>query len=60
MTDIVIYVDLDPSITVEVVRGAPPVDQSALVAQLQTDKDTLVAEIATAKADAVKVVTDLS
>jgi hypothetical protein len=60
MADITIYVDLDPSITLEVVRGAPPADQAALVAQLQADNAALTAEIAVAKTDAAKVVADLA
>ena len=58
--DILIYADIDPSITIEIMRGAPPVDQSGLVAQLQADKAALEAKVQTAKDDAAKVVADLS
>ena len=40
MADIVIYTDL----TVDVIAGAPPGDQSALVAQLTADLATMTTE----------------
>jgi hypothetical protein len=58
MADITIY--NNTNLTVEVINGPPPADQTAVITQLQADKTALQAEIATAKTDAQKVVTDLT
>jgi outer membrane murein-binding lipoprotein Lpp len=43
MAQITIYHDAD--VTVNIVDGAPPADQSALVAQLQSDLSAMTAEM---------------
>lgn len=50
MADITIY--KDPSLTVEVIDGPPPADQSAQIAALQAEIDTLSAKILAGRAAA--------
>lgn len=54
MADFVVYA-VDPT-QVEVRPGQPPVDQSALVAQLQAENAALVAKINAAKVEAQQTV----
>lgn len=50
MADITIY--KPASLTVQVIEGEPPADQSALIAQLQADNAALTAKIDAARAAA--------
>ena len=50
MADITIY--KDPSVTVEVIDGVPPADQSAEIAALQAQLDAATAKITAARAAA--------
>lgn len=50
MADITIY--KDASVTVEVIDGVPPADQSAAIAALQAQVDALTAKIVAARAAA--------
>ena len=50
MADITIY--KDASVTVEVLDGVPPADQSAAIAALQAQVDALTAKIVAARAAA--------
>lgn len=50
MADITIY--KDAAVTVEVIDGVPPADQSAAIAALQAQVDALTAKIVAARAAA--------
>jgi capsule polysaccharide export protein KpsE/RkpR len=57
MADITVY--NDSGLTIDIVSGPPPEDQTGLVAQLQADKVALTAKLATVKADIDKAETDI-